>query len=61
MMGQTEIANLLEQNMRQEEETARIAERSAAQLLQKAQQAEKQEEEGLIDKARGKLNELRGQ
>ncbi len=61
LMGQTEIASLLEQNMRQEEETARIAERSVAQLLQNAQQAEKQEEEGLIDKARGKLNELRGQ
>jgi ferritin-like metal-binding protein YciE len=52
LMGQTEIANLLEQNMRQEEETARIAERSAGKLLRKAQQAE---EKGLIDKAKDKL------
>src|SRR5919199_242870 len=47
LMGQTEIANLLEQNMRQEETAARIAERSAGKLLRKAQQAE---EKGLIDK-----------
>jgi hypothetical protein len=38
--------------MRQEEETARIAERSAGKLLRKAQQAE---EKGLIDKAKDKL------
>jgi ferritin-like metal-binding protein YciE len=62
LMGRTEIANLLEQNMRQEEEAARIAERSAAELLQKAQPTKEQgEQEGLIDKAKGKLNELRGQ
>jgi ferritin-like metal-binding protein YciE len=62
LMGRTEIANLLEQNMRQEEEAARIAERSVAELLQKAQPTKEQgEQEGLIDKAKGKLNELRGQ
>ena len=58
LMGHTEIAELLEQNMRQEEEAARIAERSAGELLRKAQRSQ---EEGLIDKARGKLNELRDQ
>lgn len=54
LMGKTEIAELLEQNMRQEEETARVAERSVGELLQEAQQAEKQEE-GLIDKVKNKL------
>jgi ferritin-like metal-binding protein YciE len=38
LMGQTEIVDLLEQNLRQEEETAQIAEQSAQELLQKAQQ-----------------------
>ena len=62
LMGRTEIANLLEQNMRQEEEAARIAERSTAELLQKAQPTKEQgAQEGLIDKAKGKLNELWGQ
>lgn len=60
LMGQTEIANLLEQNMRQEEEAARIAERSIGDLLRKAQRAEEQEK-GLVDKAKSALNELRGQ
>ncbi len=51
-MLQSEIVDLLQQNLRQEEETARIAERSAPELLQKARQAE---EESLIDKAKDKL------
>ena len=55
LMGQTEIVDLLEQNLRQEEETAQIAEQSAQELLQKAQQGEEQEE-GLIDKAKDKLS-----
>jgi ferritin-like metal-binding protein YciE len=56
LMGQTEIVDLLEQNLRQEEETAQIAEQSAQELLQKAQQGEGQEEEGLIDKAKDELS-----
>jgi hypothetical protein len=38
-MGQTDVERLLRENMQQEEETAQIAERSAALLLQKAMQA----------------------
>ncbi len=51
-MLQSEVVELLQQNLQQEEETARIAERSAPELLQKARQAE---EESLIDKAKDKL------
>jgi ferritin-like metal-binding protein YciE len=61
LMGQTEMAELLDQNMRQEEETARIAERSAGELLRKARQAEKPEEEGLMDKVKGIKDRLTGQ
>ena len=54
-MGQQEVVNLLKQNL-QEEETARIAEQSAPDLIQKAMTGQQQEEEkGLIDKARDKL------
>lgn len=53
-MGQEEIVNLLNENLQQEEETARIAEQSATELLQKAMQ-EAGQEEGLIDKAKDKL------
>lgn len=42
--------DLLEANLGQEEETARIAEQSAEELLQKAMRAEVPEQEGLIDK-----------
>jgi ferritin-like metal-binding protein YciE len=52
-MGQTEAVNLLNENLRQEEETARIAERNAGELIQKAMHSEGQEE-GLIDKAKNK-------
>ncbi len=54
LMGQDKATNLLEQNLQQEEETARIAEQSAVELLRKAQQAE-QEEQGLVEKAKDKL------
>ena len=40
LMGQTEIQNLLQQNLQQEEQTAQKAEQSAPLLLQKAMQAE---------------------
>lgn len=53
LVGQNEIVDLLEQNLKQEEQTAHIAEQSAQELLQRAQQGE--EEEGLIDKAKEKL------
>jgi ferritin-like metal-binding protein YciE len=53
LMGQTEIQRLLRENMQQEEETARIAENSAEELLRKAMQ--EGEQEGLIDKAKDKL------
>ena len=39
-MGQTEVVNLLNQNLQQEEETAQIAEQSAPELIQKAMQSE---------------------
>src|SRR5918995_4082604 len=50
MMGQPTAVDLLEANLRQEEETAQIAEQSAETLLQKAMQAEMPEAEGLVDK-----------
>ena len=52
--GQTGIANLLNENMQQEEWTAQAAEQSTPGLLKKAQQTEEQEE-GLINKAKEKL------
>jgi len=51
MMGQSMVVNnLLETNLRQEEETAQIAEQSVEELLQEAMQAEQPEGEGLLDK-----------
>ena len=55
------VDNLLETNLRQEEETAQIAEQSAEKLLQKAMQAEAPEQEGLIDKIKGAKDRLKGQ
>jgi ferritin-like metal-binding protein YciE len=55
LMGQNKVVDLLRENLRQEEETARIAEQSAGELLQKAMQSEGEQEEGLIDKAKDKL------
>ncbi len=52
LMGQAEIECLLRENMRQEEETAKTAEKSAEKLLRKAMG---KEEEGLMDKAKDKL------
>ena len=61
-MGETEIANLLEANLRQEENAAQIAERSAEELFQKALTAEEMDGGGLIDKAIGKVKDrLTGQ
>ncbi len=54
LMGQAEMERLLRENMRQEEEAARIAEQSAGELLRKAMQGGEQEE-GLMDKAKDKL------
>lgn len=53
-MGQTEIVDLLQQNLRQEEQTAQIAEQSAPDLIQKAMR-QQEEDKGLIEKARDKL------
>jgi ferritin-like metal-binding protein YciE len=55
LMGQTEVERLLRENMQQEEETARIAEQSAEELLSKAMQGGEQQEQGLMDKAKDKL------
>jgi ferritin-like metal-binding protein YciE len=53
MMGQSvAVDNLLQMNLQQEEETARTAEQSAEELLQKALQAQQPEGEGLIDKVK---------
>ena len=62
-MGQQKVVNLLKQNLREEEQTALIAEQRASGLIQKAmrvqqqgqQQEEQEEEKGLIDKAKDKL------
>src|SRR5215203_1466094 len=53
MMGQSvAVDDLLQTNLRQEEETARTAEQTAEELFQKAMQAEQPEGEGLIDKVK---------
>lgn len=54
-MGQQEAVNLLEDNLREEEETAQTAEQSAPELIQKAMGQEGQQEEGLVDKAKDTL------
>jgi ferritin-like metal-binding protein YciE len=56
-MGQQEVVNLLEQNLREEEEAARIAEQSAPDLIRKAMRSEdeRQEDKGLIDQVKDKL------
>jgi ferritin-like metal-binding protein YciE len=61
MMGHSvAVENLLQTNLRQEEETARMAEQSAGKLLQKAMQAQQPEGEGLIDKVKRRFpNPLR--
>ena len=61
MMGQSlAVDDLLQTNLRQEEKTARTAEQSAEELLQKAIQAEQPEAEGLIDKVKRRFsNHLR--
>jgi ferritin-like metal-binding protein YciE len=56
VMGQSVALDLLEANLGQEEEAARIAEQSAEELLQKAMRAEVPEQEGMVDK----INRLRG-
>jgi ferritin-like metal-binding protein YciE len=53
MMGPSvAVDDLLQTNLRQEEETARTAEQSAGDLLQKAMQSEQPVREGLIDKVK---------
>ena len=59
LQAQTEVVNLLEANLRQEEKTAETAEQSMEELLQTAQQAQ---ERGPIAKAKDKLEDkLKGQ
>ena len=56
LMGQSDAAQLLKQNMDQEEQTAKLAERTSGQLLSNAMKEEGQEpEEGLLQKARDML------
>jgi ferritin-like metal-binding protein YciE len=61
LMGHSVVVDdLLQTNLRQEEETARTAEQSVAELLQKALRAELPEPEGLIDKVKKRFpNRLR--
>jgi ferritin-like metal-binding protein YciE/sporulation protein YlmC with PRC-barrel domain len=47
-LGQQEAVDLLEKNLRQEEETAQTAEQSAPELLQKAQEAAEQQQSNLV-------------
>ena len=46
LMGHTQVLNLLEENLRQEEDMAQIAENSAEELLRKASQEQDGQEEG---------------
>ena len=55
MMGQSTVVDLLNENLQQEEETARIAEQSAGELFRKAMRAEEPEGEGLMDKVKKRL------
>lgn len=56
LMGQSDAAQLLKQNMDQEEQTAKLAESTSGQLLSNAMKEEGQEpEEGLLQKARDML------
>jgi ferritin-like metal-binding protein YciE len=62
MMGESvAVSNLLEANLQQEEETARTAEQSAEELLQKAMRVEAPEQEGLADKIIRFKDRLTGQ
>ena len=61
VMGQSVAVGLLEANLRQEEEAARTAERSAGELLEKAMRAEAPEQEGLVDKINKLKDRLKGQ
>ncbi len=57
MMGHSvAVDDLLRTNLRQEEETARAAEQSAGELLQKAIRAEQPEPEGLVDKVKKRFS-----
>lgn len=59
MVGQSmAVENLLETNLREEVETAKIAEQSAEGLLQEALQTEQPEGEGLLDKVKKLKDEL---
>ena len=61
MMGESvAVEDLLEANLRQEEETAQIAEQSAGTLLEKAAREELPEPEGPVDKIRQLKNKLLG-
>lgn len=56
LMGQSRAEQLLQRNMDQEEQTARLAESTSEQLLRKAMKEEGQQpEEGLMDKAKDTL------
>jgi ferritin-like metal-binding protein YciE len=62
MMGESvAVSNLLEANLQQEEETARTAEQSAEELLQKAMRVEAPEQEALADKISRFKDRLTGQ
>jgi ferritin-like metal-binding protein YciE len=60
MMGRSMAVDLLEANLRQEEQTAQRAEASVNELLRKALQAEAPEPEGPIDKIKKVRDRLRG-
>ena len=61
LRGRSMALDLLEANLRQEEETAQTAEQSAEELFQEAMRAERPEGEGLLDKLNKARNRLMGQ
>lgn len=62
MLGQSVVVDdLLEANLRQEEETAQTAEQSAEKLYEEAMRAEAPEGEGLVDKIKNLRDRLGGQ
>jgi ferritin-like metal-binding protein YciE len=61
-MGQSVVVDdLLETNLRQEENTAQTAEQGAEELLREAMRAEQPEGEGLIDKLKKARDRLRNE
>lgn len=59
MGQQEEVVNLLQQNLQEEEETARIAEQSAPDLIQKAMMGQQEEDKGQQEEDKGLVDKIK--